>query len=208
MKNQRTKLLFVVACALAGCAPNRTPSTLRVANNTASVATAYVAFGASSVVVAADWPFCTATGPLNCSFAISPNESRDLPLAGRHVIASLAANAPIACGSTKAEINLNNPAWPDVADISLVDGFNSAMSLRFAGTLLGPVTAGVGNERALGVYPYGCDICVARQHPSCGIPAGNDGCKTGTQYDPDVPCQAQGRTSGGGDNDVVIELLP
>ena len=206
MKNKRTKLLFFVGCILAGCAP-RTPSTLRVANNTASAATVYVAFGAASIV-AADWPFCAATGPLNCSFPLLPSESRDLPLAGRHVIATFAANAPVACGSTKAEINLNNPAWYDVADISLVDGFNSVVQMRFAGALIGPVTAPTGNERAFGVFPYGCDICVARQNTSCGIPAGTDGCKTGTQYDPSVPCQAQGSIKGGGNNDVVIELLP
>ena len=67
------------------------------------------------------------------------------------------------------------------------------------GTLrLGPPNGPSGNDQLVGVYPFGCDVCVARQNPPCGIPKGTAGCKGGTQYKPDVPCQWQGTTMGGG----------
>jgi hypothetical protein len=51
----------------------------------------------------------------------------------------------------------------------------------------------------------GCDICTARDNPPCGIAKGKEGCKAGTQYKPDVPCQNQGKKMGGGS--VVVVAL-
>ena len=45
-----------------------------------------------------------------------------------------------------------------------------------------------------------------RQNPPCGITKGTTGCKKGTQYDPDVPCQWQGPTKGGGGT-VTVSLV-
>jgi hypothetical protein len=120
--------------------------------------------------------------------------------------ATLAFNGAVGCGTTKAELNVNNPKWYDVVDISLVDGFSNKIQITFNGTVLGPPNGKDGNEKVLGLYPFGCDICVAQQNPPCGIPAGGPGCKAGTQNNPTPPCQQQGATMGGGGS-VKVELL-
>jgi len=67
-----------------------------------------------------------------------------------------------------------------------------------------------------GVFPVGCDICVARQQPPCGIsPCGsspNDGgqtcgCHIGGQYNPIVPCQITYQQADAGSL-VNVTLLP
>jgi hypothetical protein len=73
--------------------------------------------------------------------------------------------------------------------------------------MAGPPAGASGNESVLGIFPYGCDICVARQAPPCGIPTGSDGCKTGTQSNPAVPCQLQGAVKGGGGT-LAVSLEP
>ena len=173
-------------------------SLLVVSNETANDAMVYVAFGSNSVVLPKSWPFCKPTSELTCEFPLKANGSRSLPLKGQLLNATLAFNAPVGCGATKAELNLNIPSWYDTADISLVDGWNVDMAITADGTQLGPTKGKGGNELVLGVFPLGCDICVARQQPPCGITPGNDGCKGGTQYNPDVPCQWQGTKMGGG----------
>ena len=72
--------------------------------------------------------------------------------------------------------------------------------------VLGPPVGPTGNEKVFGVFPFGCDICVARHSPPCGIKPGKEGCKTGSQYKPDVPCQYQGTVLGGG-TAVTIALV-
>jgi len=176
-------------------------------NKTLADATIYVSFGADSVIQAAAWSaFCTASAPLNCMFTVAAGKEQVLPSAG-YLNVTLSAGQPVSCGSTKAEINVNHPGAFDVTDISLVDGFNAKMAIDMNGTILGPPVGKEGNEKVFGVYPLGCDICTARQSPPCGIPAGGPGCKSGTQYKPDVPCQAQGPTVGGGGS-VIVNLLP
>lgn len=187
-------------------APVPTGSTLTVSNHSGVDTTVYVAFGADSAITSASWPFCTPNGNLNCSFSLPKQQSTDMPLGGQYVNATFSFFQAVTCNTTKAEVNLNNPNWYDIADISLVDGFNVPVKMEFAGQTL-QVTSITGNEQALGVYPNGCDICVARQQPPCGMTPGSDGCKSGTQYDPDVPCQVQGVVMGGGNNDVVVELF-
>jgi hypothetical protein len=72
--------------------------------------------------------------------------------------------------------------------------------------LLGPPKGKDGNEKVLGLFPYGCDVCVARVSPPCGIPKGRIGCKHGTQYKPDVVCQYQGPQKKRGNQKIVVRL--
>lgn len=197
-----------------GCVPSPVPSTdgsaqlgsVGVENATKKNVTVYVAFGADSVVTPSSWAVCGADGGLNCSFSLPAQTTMLLATGGQYLNATFSFNAPVACGVTKTELNLNNPKWYDTVDISLVDGFSNAVSLRYNEVTLGPVTSATGNEKALGVYPAGCDLCVARSAQTpCGMTPGTDGCKSGSQYDPSVPCQYQGLDTGGAN--VVIHFL-
>ena len=136
-----------------------------------------------------------------------PLIGQDHPVHGAWLNATFSFEAPVTCNTTKAEVNVNNPAWYDILDVSLVDGFNKALRIDVSGgTTLGPVWSIYGNEKSFGVFPNGCDICTARQSPPCGMSPGRDGCKSGTQYKPDVPCQYQGSTMGGGGSYRIVYL--
>jgi len=198
--------VLLVACGKPAPSPAPSPSALGVAaskstvivvNDTAVAATVYLAFGADSVVLPAAFPFCQPPAALSCAFSLAAKSEQALPLAGQYLNVTMAFNAPVNCGSTKAEVNVNNPAWFDVLDVSLVDGFSNGVEIQTGTVMLAAFTRD-GNEKAFGVYPLGCDICVARQHPPCGQTPGRDGCKAGSQYAPAVPCQWQGTTKGGG----------
>ena len=188
-------------------------STLAVFNATAKAATVFVAFGSDSVVLPASWAFCTPTAALNCSFPLPAGATQTLDLGGGgYLNASFSFDLPVGCGSSKSELNLNNPKWYDTADLSLVDGYNHDLSATLGTQQLGPILSADGNAKVLGVFPLGCDICVARQAPPCGLPPspvpGTAGCKSGSdQYHPDVPCQVQGLVMGGG-SPVLLTLLP
>jgi hypothetical protein len=195
---------------LAGCpAPTQAPGLFVQAE-----ATVYVSFGADSAITADDWSFCTGSG-LNCSFPASGVV--ELPLDGKFLNATLAFDAPVGCGQTKVELNLNNPAWYDTLDVSLVDGYSVPVKVSATdvatgkSTVLGPVLGDTGNEDTYGVFPLGCDVCVQREAPPCGMAPGplhGDGCKLkGTQYAPEPPCQHQGPTKGGGGTRYLVELL-
>jgi len=206
-------LAFVAAVTVASVllkTEDRTGTTVSsvvvVSNETSNDATVYVSFGSASVVLPKHWAFCKPTSELTCEFPLKANGSRSMPLSGHFLNATIAFNAPVGCGSTKAELSLNDPAWYDTADISLVDGWNADLGISADGTKLGPTKGNTGNELVLGVFPLGCDICVARQLPPCGIPTGTDGCKKGTQYNPEVPCQWQGTKMGGGST-IRISLV-
>lgn len=187
------------------------PLTLSVRNSSSGNTTVYVAFGADSTVLPAAWPFCVGSG-LNCSFPLPTGATKDLPLGGQYVNATFSFGAAVTCGITKAEVNLNNSSWYDIADVSLVDGFSNKVSIALLAytkgskeITLGPPRGREGNEKVFGLFPLGCDICVARQKPSCGFPKGKDGCKAGTQYNPAVVCQYQGASKHGGQR-VQIRL--
>jgi len=209
-------LVFLASLAFPSCHPAPSPrnledesagrATLTVANDTDVPTTVYAAFGSDSVVLPANFSsFCDGTS-LNCSFSLAAHSAQSLPLAGRYINATFSFDGQVTCGMTKAEVNLNNPRWYDILDVSLVDGFSAPVKIT-AGTIeLGPARA-TGNEKALGVFPNGCDICVARQKPPCGMSPGKDGCKSGTQYKPDVPCQWQG-TRKGGSTATRVALVP
>lgn len=191
-------LAFTALCRSSGAT---------VTNRSGHPITVHVAFGSDSVVKS--WPFC-AGAENSCKFDLEDRDTRALPTGGKYLNATLSFGGPVACGKTKVELNLANPAWYDIVDISLVDGFDQKVGVSVRDSSgsyeLGPVRSATGNEKAFGVYPDGCDICVDRQKPPCGQPVGSSGCKTGTQYDPDVPCQYQGTTKGGGST-VAITLL-
>jgi len=206
---------FLPLLLLAGC--NGASGTQVTVQNERSVATTvYVAFGAGSKVNAASWSFCSGSG-LTCSFDLTPKNTagsaRLLPNASADYLnATFSFDAAVGCGVTKAEVDVNNPSWYDTLDVSLVDGYSDNVQIYAAPSGGGPATLGppvgaTGNEKVYGVFPVGCDICVERQNPPCGIAKGKTGCKTGTQYDPDVPCQWQGPVKGGGGT-VTISLMP
>jgi len=212
------KHLLIIALVFAGCvSPKAQPalkstvalgtSTLAIANATAKPVTANFAFGADSVFLPASLPNCATSSALNCALILPANSTQTIDLGGKYLNATLAFDLPVGCGATKAELNLNNPAWYDVADVSLVDGFNHDLQMQFGGTLLGPTLGKNGNAALFGVFPLGCDICTARQNPSCGFAKGTDGCKAGTQYAPVPPCQVQGTVKGGG-TAVIVTVLP
>ena len=182
-------------------------------NATARDTTVYVSFGSDSVVTSATWTVCKGQPKLTCSFALPQSTTQALPTGGSFLNATIAFGMPVGCGATKAELNLNNPAWAhDTTDVSLVDGFNVPVELVVrdtAGVHTFTAAAATGNEKAIGVFPKGCDICVAREHPPCGISPGTDGCKAGTQYKPEPVCQYQGpeRPAGGGSS-VTVRVFP
>jgi hypothetical protein len=175
------------------------------ATATPTSATIYVAFGADSAVTSATWAsWCTPDGALNCSFVLTGEKQLDL--GGAYLNATFSSGMPVGCGATKTEINANNPSWYDTYDVSLVDGFNRPAEIRYTAPgakepEIFAALAATGNEKAVGVFPAGCDICVQRQSPPCGIapgPVNGDGCKAGTQYDPSPVCQFQSPVKGGG----------
>lgn len=155
----------------------------------------HVKFGAGTKA----HPFC---GGASCVVPIPDKATINIPTGGKYLNATLAFDAPVGCGATKVELDLNNPKWFDIVDVSLVDGWNREVEIALkdpGGTKkIGPVESAIGNEKAFGVYPLACDICVERQSPPCGYEPGKTGCKSGTQYKPDVPCQYQGTVMGGG----------
>jgi hypothetical protein len=186
-------------------------STVVVKNKTASPVVVYVSFGADSVVVPSTWAsFCPSPARLNCQFPLAANGSQGLPLNGRYLNATLSFGAPVGCGTTKAELNLNNPKWYDITDVSLVDGYSNKIAIDVmdpsGSRTLGPPNGPSGNEKVYGLYPLNCDICVARQSPPCGASPGTSGCKAGGQYNPKPPCQNQGSVMGGG-SIVVVRYL-
>lgn len=218
-------------------APTPTPvpggkTQVSIVNQTGAATTVYVNFGADSAITQSNWAsFCSGSG-LSCQFTLLGNgASQALPNPnGSYLNATVSFDMPLSCGVTKAELNVNNPSWYDILDVSLVDGFSNKVAIIATPTngapiQLGPPTGQTGNETAYGVYPYGCDVCVARCNPPCDIPKssplvgcntscndcqsnGVDGCKAGTQSAPTVPCQYQGTQLGGGGESVQVVLMP
>jgi hypothetical protein len=204
--------IIAVGCLLTAGILTRCPTPepavqhqLTFANETSSPTTVYVAFGSNSVVLPTNWSsFCTGSG-LNCTFPIAANSTQVAPLAGQYLNATIAFNAPVNCGSTKAEMNINTSNNTDNYDVSLVDGYSNNVKISIGGTILGPPNGKGDNQKVFGLFPFGCDICVARQQPPCGIPTGSGGCKSDTQYKPDVLCQYQSPTQG---VPVKVSLVP
>lgn len=220
--NRITALFSITILSCIPCPPVPTPGpiiqvgtkvTLEIAQVgvTSTNTPVYFSFGADSKVLPGDWSFCSTTAPLNCNFVMTGG-SQELPTLGKYLNVTITFGGAVGCGTTKAELNVNNPAWYDTFDVSLVDGFSNKVAIEYkppsgSRTLIGPPLGKSGNELLLGVYPYGCDLCTSNSAATCGIPAGPTGCKAGTQYAPIPPCQFQGSVKGGGGSVVVI-LVP
>ncbi len=204
------RMTILVSLLVVGCETTQaaTGTDVSVQNKRTTATTVYVSFGSDSKVTASDWSFCTGSG-LSCSFPLDASTTKPLPNpSSKYLNATFSFGEPVGCGVTKAEVNVNNPNWYDILDVSLVDGYSNDIEIVTSSATLGPPKGETGNEKVYGLYPYGCDICVERQSPPCGISKGKQGCKTGTQYDPAVPCQWQGTTKGGGGESVTVSLLP
>ena len=191
-----------------------TGSEVVIENKTTKATHVYVSFGADSVVQAKDWEkFCTVRAPLNCDFEMNPLSSQLVPGRGKYLNATISYDGQ-GCGATKAEVNVSNPKWYNILDVSLVDGYSNKVKItntELSGkvTVIGPPAGQTGNENIMGVFPYGCDICVAQQHPPCGIVPGGPGCHSGTQYAPVPVCQWQGPKMGPSeDSKIVVALVP
>lgn len=187
-----------------------------IENQTAQPTVAHFAFGADSTIQG--WSFCN-TEPSGCFITVPKHSATELPLSGNYLNVTVSFDAPVGCGVTKAEVNTNNPKWYSIADVSLVDGYSNRVQISFQtnsisdaappadAAILGPPNGRHDNENVLGLFPYGCDICVARNQPPCGITAGGSGCKAGTQYNPTPVCQFQGSVMGGGET-IRVQLVP
>jgi len=187
-----------------------------ISNTTKTATTVNVSFGADSAVTT--FAFCSWVGG-QCTFPLAASASQELPLAGAYLNATFAFGGAVACGNTISEITANNANGYGTADVSLVNGYSNNISVTIVpgpdgGPLvLGPPAGASGNAQVFGVYPLACDICVARSQPPCGFDAGgcttpaSCGCKSGTQYNPTVPCQATYQQSTTG-SIVTMSLTP
>jgi len=188
--------LLLVLSTSAAAQTEAKNKTVRLTNQQNVPAEVYINFAPDSVLKPTDLPFCTVTGPLNCHFTLAAHASQDVPNPGhKYLNMSLAFNAPVSCGSTKAEVAANNPNWYDVLDVSVVDGFNEKIQMNVTPTggnvtQLGPPVGKLGNQKIFGVFPYGCTICAGIKNAPCGD-AGAGECKTGSESKPDVLCQYQ-----------------
>ena len=169
---------------------------VRITNQQGTPAEVYINFAADSVLKPTDLPFCRVTGPLNCQFTLAARSSQEVPNPqAKYLNMALAFNAQVTCGSTKAEVLVNNPNWFDILDVSVVDGFNEKIQINLTPTggnmtQLGPPVGKLGNQKVFGVFPYACTICAGIKNAPCGD-AGKGECKLGTESNPDVPCQYQ-----------------
>jgi hypothetical protein len=183
---------------------------VRITNQQSAPARVYINFAPDSVLKPTDLPFCEVTGPLNCQFTLAANSSQDIPNPqAKYLNMALSFKAPVTCGSTKAEVLVNNPKWFDVLDVSVVDGFNEKIQMNLTPTSgkvtqLGPPVGKLGNQKVFGVFPYACTICAGIKDAPCGD-AGKGECKLGTESKPDVLCQYQMNEPNGL---VEVLLLP
>ena len=169
---------------------------VRITNQQGTPAEVYINFAADSVLKPTDLPFCRVTGPLNCQFTLAARSSQDFPNPqAKYLNMALAFNAEVTCGSTKAEVLVNNPGWFDVLDVSVVDGFNEKIQINLTPTggqltQLGPPVGKLGNQKVFGVFPYACTICAGIKNAPCGDGGAGES-KLGTESKPDVLCQYQ-----------------
>jgi hypothetical protein len=194
-------------------------TTVTIENQTTEGTTVYIAFGSKSIItpMAPNWEFCQPekSQPLVCDFTLAPASIQTLPFASMYANFTVSFGAAVTCGSSLAEVNINqtNPAWYNTADISLVNGFNAKLAIEYVTAsgerkMLGPVEKERGNEKAFGVFPLACDVCVSRSAPPCGYKHGwSPECKKGTQFKPDVICQYQGQAMSGAGEEVKVLYL-
>lgn len=169
-------------------------------NNQSSAAGVFINFSDISAINAGDLAgFCDSTSPpLNCHLTLAANSSKELPNPGfKYVNMAVSFNSPVTCGATKAELTANNPAWFDVMDVSVVDGFNNkiqidAIASSGSKVTMGPPAGMTGNQLLFGVYPFKCDGCaVIKNPPNCPGMAVPAECHGGKEFMPIPPCQYQ-----------------
>jgi hypothetical protein len=179
--HERVKLWLVglmLSLLLSGAAEAADKNkTVRITNRQGTQAQVYINFAADSVLKPTDVPFCKVTGSLNCEFTLAANSSRDIPNPqAKYLNMALAFNAPVTCGSTKAEVLVNNPNWFDVLDVSVVDGFNEKIQINLTPTggsmtQLGPPVGKLGNQKVFGVFPTAARFARGSKTRRAGIPA-------------------------------------
>ena len=191
----------------------------RARNDSASPTIVFATFGADSKVRPADWSTFCSPVPSGCSFPLASKATRDLPTGGKYLSANLSFNAPGSCAATGVslgEVTINGAqnGKYDTTDISLVNGWNADLEIEVSGArTLGPTHGAYSGTSTYGVFPNGCDLCVAKQHPPCpwqhpcGSPDGGGlgcGCHAGSQYNPSPVCQVTGVARG---SVVTVVLL-
>lgn len=188
--------------------------TINIINNTGSQQTFYVGLNNKTYAPYTQqfWEnqgcsFTTGTA-YSCQFTLANNGTQTFTVTqGANIAISAGILVWSQCGGntglSMAELNLNTtPNNQDFYDVSLVNGFNYAVSIS---PLSSPgvqapdstsinITSLTGNSKTAGVYPAGMDVCVKAQDPPTG-----PGCPgfsypteahSGTQYDPKPVCQA------------------
>ena len=181
-------------------------------NNQSSAADVFINFSDISAINATNLAgFCDSTSPpLNCHLKLAGNSSKVLPNPDfKYVNMALAFNSQVTCGATKAEVIANNPAWCDIEDVSVVDGFNNKIEIDAIGAgggteRLGPPNGVSGNQNLFGVYPFACTQCAAILNAPCGT-NGVGECHPGTESAPIPPCQYQMESP---DGKIQIILQP
>src|SRR5215470_17934955 len=180
--------LLLVLSTSAAAQTEAKSKTVQLTNQQNTPAEVYINFAPDSVLKPSDLPYCKVT--------LAAHASQEVPNPGnKYLNMAVAFNAPVSCGSTKAEVVANNPNWYDVLDVSVVDGFNEKIQMNVTPTggnvtQLGPPVGKLGNQKIFGVFPYGCTICAGIKNAPCGD-AGAGECKTGSESKPDVLCQYQ-----------------
>src|SRR5271170_4234746 len=111
-------------------APTPQGTGFTIANPSSGSITVSVAFGSDSVVGPSAWSGCPDSG-LICQFTIPAQTNQAMPIAGQYLNATFTmqpiGDGGVGCGTTKVELNINNPNWYDIVDLSLVDGYSTAL---------------------------------------------------------------------------------
>jgi hypothetical protein len=189
--------------------------TVLLENDQSSPADVYINFAADSQLnVNGLAGFCDGQSipPLNCHLTLAPNSKEQLPNPDfKYVNMAVAFNHTVSCGATKAEVIANNPAWYDIMDVSVVDGFNNKVEIKAdpgpkGGPIqvIGPPAGQSGNQLLFGVFPFACTICAGILNPPCGS-NGTAECHAGSESNPSPPCQYQ---MNGKDGTITIILQP
>jgi hypothetical protein len=218
---------FCLVYSCSACHPASKSSTTATAESNGSEAavknesgkstTVWASFSPDSKVTREDWiSFCKPVTS-GCMFHLGVDEIRYLQTSGKFLSVNLSFGQPGSCegtGVTLGEMSLNTSNNHDTVDISMVNGWNVDIKIDIApknapkdasfgglgAVTLGPTDGPDSGALRLGVFPNGCDICVARQKPPCpwqtpcGTPDGGGvacGCQGGTQYNPSPVCQEQ-----------------
>lgn len=205
MKKGFITALLVLALITLIALPASAEKTVIIKNGTNAAAKVYISFGADSQINKNNIGFpCTFFNQeprgLQCGFDLAAGQPKQISQKGKILNMTVGFNKAPGCGVTISEINVNRPgAGADATNISLVDGFNEKIVVQYdhptnkaASFKIGPPCGKTGNEKVLGVYPFGCDGCAVRKAPqsACGpYPPGNQGCHAGTEFAPSPKCQ-------------------